>query len=628
MHIVDTKEKLRKFRAQYLSPQTALPTIANTPGALLYPLPVGAGKSYFVDELTTDFADQLEEGRWPFDSIILTAPTHKILAERRVLKDVRYSSIAVLLSGRPRAACGEEKNRQWNEYERCGSFALGKERICGTCHKAAECAWPNQFNNLSSGQVKIVLLPQKYIEVEPGIITRVVNKLGSRAPLVIFDESNFSSEVFKRELKRGTLEVFSHVIELCLDSGAEEETKLRKYRNALEALLSTTEERQLYLQKWYFPPLERQTALQLQDIGMSYYGENFYYPAFDLNVFSKQYPGLRQINEGGHIEFNTTPCLEGSGKLIVLSGTASARLLKYRLDVDFTELFTQYTFKNQNSHIYNINIGSGCSHYHAQHLEQLAVFAVGYIQRSFKQGKSVALITKKKYVDPSIKILNAHLIRRGWGAFKAVKASDWDATDPAQIPVLHYGGAIGENTYTDIDNVLCLSGYYMRQDQLNRLMNEVTRRRYAVNFTIAIKGFPKRRIPVADPAGGVCPPSLYAIATQILKQEEMGVVIQAIGRIRPLTLPGKEVVLCQCGVCERLPYDREFPCLQEAREFFNIPDVREVEANRKITAIQYAKKLGMSQRQAAQKSTISISTIRRGWNRPAQLLPMVEHTNS
>lgn len=621
---IDTTEKLEEFRETSLNPATALKDIVNTPGLLFYFLMVGVGKSYFIDKLIDLF--RTNPLVFPYDGIIVSAPTHRILKERRVLQDDAHSSGAVLLSGRPRAFCGEEYNRQWHEYERSGSYALGKEHICRNCSLEGQCPWPHQFSSLDAEKHKVVLLPQKYIEIDTHIISRIISKLEFKRPLVIMDEANFSTEVFRRRLRRGTLEVFHHVLELFMERNPTgvEVSKLLKYREDLRALLDITDESQLHRRRWYFPPLERTTAMQLQDIGMEYYGANFYYPGFDLNSFSKHHPGLRRISEYGHIEFSTTPCLEGEGKVLVLSGTASAQLLRYRLDTNVTEMYADYTFKNRSSHIYNLNIGSGCDHYHAQHLEQMTCFAAGYIQRSFKQGKSVALITKKRFVSPSIERINTLLARRGWGAFRVVKAMEWDASDPAQIPVLHYGGAIGENTYTDIDNVLCLIGYYMRKDQLNRLMNEVTQRRYEVNFSIAIEGSPLRRVPKADPAGGICPVSLKNIAVEILKQEEIGVVIQAMGRIRPLTLPGKEVVLCQCGESEHLTYDQEFRSLQEAREYFNIPDTREVEANKKVIAIQYAKNQGQSQRQTAAASTISISTIRRGWNVPGQLLPQID----
>ena len=60
------------------------------------------------------------------------------------------------------------------------------------------------------------------------------------------------------------------------------------------------------------------------------------------------------------------------------------------------------------------------------------------------------------------------------------------------------------------------------------------------------------------------------LAQYALDQQELDVVLQAVGRVRPYTRP-REVITFQCAAHPQLDYDREFNSIEEARQFFGIP---------------------------------------------------------
>ncbi len=611
MDLISTSEQLRSFRENYLNPDIFNQTINIKPGGLFCNLPVGVGKSFLIDSILEDF--QANPSNWEHDLIIVSAPTHQILKERRILQHLEVSSFLVFLSGRPH--CGSSRNGEWKKYENSASISLGKKKICRNCPSRQDCFWPEQFQALTS-HARIILLPQKYMHIFPGIMHRIIAKTESKIPLVLLDETNFSQDIFRRHIKRGVLENFLTILNKYRDKNKDAPDLLKTYRRNLYLLLNASEQ-DIASGGWVFFPIDGDVAAEIQEIGIEQYGDMFYYPGFDLTTFSQQNPGNRHLLAEGHIEFVCVPNLEEPGKLVVFSGTASKSLLEHRLDTNLKNLYPANEFRHQDTRFYNINIGSGMKHYYKSHLPQLLFFAFGYIKKTMKQNQSLALVTKKSFVEETIEKLNALLDQHFLQDVRVMPAKNWSGshseTDPVyQVPVLHYGGAIGVNNFASINSVLCLCGYYMRRDELNRMVNEVLRVPYQTMFQIRTESNPLRRaaVPVETEHYSAY---VQAIADAVLQQEEMGVVVQAIGRVRPFTQP-REVITCQCGESPMMPYDQEFSDLKEARDFFNIPSQRSYDAAKNSICVHVGKKMGHTQKEISEIAGLSLRTVTREWN--------------
>jgi hypothetical protein len=97
-----------------------------------------------------------------------------------------------------------------------------------------------------------------------------------------------------------------------------------------------------------------------------------------------------------------------------------------------------------------------------------------------------------------------------------------------------------------------------------------------------------------------------------LNQQEMDIVLQAVGRVRPYTSP-REVITFQCAAHPGMPYTQEFNTLDEARAFFNIPTRRDHSRKENSRKVQEAREKCLSQRQTAAEFGLSLRTVKRYW---------------
>ena len=246
--MISTPDQLQAFREEHLNADAFHQAILNTPGALFYPLPTGIGKSSLIDSFLDDF--HANPDSWTHDLAIVSAPTHKILQERRIVRDPDASQTLSILSGRPFASCGKDNNDQWKVYQDSASIALGKQEICRNCTKREECSWPAQFQNLSS-RIRIVLLPQKYLDIFPGVLHQIIAKTGARLPLILLDETNFSQDIFRRHIKRGVLENFLKVLDIYIERNRVSTPSFHTYRQNLWLLLKASAE-EIASGGWFF----------------------------------------------------------------------------------------------------------------------------------------------------------------------------------------------------------------------------------------------------------------------------------------------------------------------------------------------------------------------------------------
>ena len=126
---------------------------------------------------------------------------------------------------------------------------------------------------------------------------------------------------------------------------------------------------------------------------------------------------------------------------------------------------------------------------------------------------------------------------------------------PSVIPVINYG-AIGTNLFEGFDCAYCLTGYYVTEQVVNAVVQDVLAADGHIPIRIRTGGTPRRRtaevVSATDRVYDVA-----RLAHLALGQQELDVVIQAVGRVRPYTRP-REVVTFQCSARPDGDYDREF----------------------------------------------------------------------
>ena len=175
-----------------------------------------------------------------------------------------------------------------------------------------------------------------------------------------------------------------------------------------------------------------------------------------------------------------------------------------------------------------------------------------------------------------------------------IVTDDWDATDlaaPDVVPLITFG-LIGTNLFEHFDCAYCLTGFYVNAEIVDTILQDVLASDGHIPIAIRTEGSPRRRhARVADPRQRIY--DVDRLAQLALDQQEMDVVLQAVGRVRPYTRP-REIMLFQCAGHPQLDYDREFASIAEAREFFALPTRRERERDRNADRVRAARQAGMT----------------------------------
>jgi hypothetical protein len=182
--------------------------------------------------------------------------------------------------------------------------------------------------------------------------------------------------------------------------------------------------------------------------------------------------------------------------------------------------------------------------------------------------------------------------------------------DPDLIPIIHYGIS-GLNCFSEFDCCYCLNSYNVNAAVLDEILQDLLAPEFHVPLEIRTDMVTRRRTAtVMHPRDAEV--DLARLAQGALRQQEMGTVIQAIGRVRPFTHP-REVILMQLGEHPQLPYDREFISLASFRSFFQLETRRSHNAQSSWLRVQDGRSRGLSQSQVATDTNLSLSTVKRCW---------------
>jgi hypothetical protein len=350
--------------------------------------------------------------------------------------------------------------------------------------------------------------------------------------------------------------------------------------------------------------------LAIQRKGYEIFGDKFRFIAYDLQAFCKSPVVSREKGPEGDVIFSLP--LSINSDLIVYSGTVDPEYAAYRLGSDIATPFKDYIFTHPETSWFNIASRNGMRWNWKAHRKQILDFYASLVIMRFEQGKTCLLVTKKCFKSYCAEQLTERFKSMGYGNLKIVTDNheNEDLFNINIIPMIHYG-VIGVNHFQHYDAAYCLNGYYIN----DLIINSILQDSYATGFHIPIEvgtsGEPLRRwARAANPSQQYF--NVNWLSNSVLSQEEVGVVHQTVGRVRPHTYP-REIITFQCAANPQMPYTQEFTTLQAARDFFGIRSQRSLQKSETIEAVKNAKASGLTQKEAAAHLNKGLRTIQRYW---------------
>ena len=428
--------------------------------------------------------------------------------------------------------------------------------------------------------------------------------------LVLVDEGLLIYGSFQRHITRQHLAQFVAILKELTTSYR---TKSHQKWVDLSELLLQGRTSDLRCPDWTFPRYGPDWALQVQTCGWDTYGTGFRFIGYDLLKFGYSPLESRERANNGDLVFAAPPYLYGDW--VILSGTAHQEFAQFRLGHAFASPFADYRFEHPDTRWYNLASSLGTRRFFLKNAPQILDFFAFLIAQRLGQHRRVLLIAKKDFRSFCVSQLETRL--RALGYPKATiltdPFTDEALADPHVLPLIHYG-VVGINRFQEFECAFCLSGYYVNESVIEQIVHDVVASDRHLPFRIVTGGRPRRRrVEVVHPHHRIY--DTQALAQHALEHQEMGVVLQAVGRVRPYT-KAREIFTFQCAGHPSLSYTKEFHSLGEARAYFEIPTRRSFARDQTIARIHQAQAAGLTQRKTAERLKISRSTVKRGWASP------------
>jgi uncharacterized protein with HEPN domain len=601
MPLISGPEELAAFR-KYWDGKRMLDLLSKHNGRLRVDWAVGVGKSHNIDLIIEEavFSER-------YDLVIALFPTRRIIEERKWIRRPPNGIKLVNLKPRPRHKCGADMNRNWQVFEKNVLGALGRIALCGHCLLRPECEWPMQFGK-SLKRSQVIFGTQTHIERSPYFLDQLAQWAEAERVLVILDETNFIMKPFRRNIEHSQLQIFAAVLKKIKPRKF---LKLHSRWEYLCDLLLDATTFDLRCHDWLFPQVFHDWALAVQTRGYNLYGEAFSFLGFDLVHFGRSPLESRERVANGDIIYAAIPSV--SMDFIIYSGTAHQEFSKYRLGNEFTSPFEDFSFVHPETTWFNIASRLGAKKYFMKNSAQILDFFASLVARRIREGKRPLLLAKKFFSAFCARMMEERL--RELGEEAQVVISGWQTDlleNPRVIPLIHYG-MIGTNLFQEFDCAYCLTGYYVTEEAINGILQDLLGSDMKIPLKISIEGRPlRRRAGVLNREDRIY--DLHTLAQHALNHQEMDTVLQAVGRVRPYTKP-REVITFQCAEHPDLAYTREFESIGEARNYFGIPDRRTAQITALCEKVQETKINGLKQREAASLLGVSIRSIKRYWNK-------------
>jgi len=598
---VNSPEKLRRFRKCWRG-ERILKLLGNSGGRLAVNWDIGVGKSHNSD-------DVIEEGvkNDRYDLIVCLSPTRQLLEERRWIKNPPPGIKIVNLRPRPKKDCGQSRNREWRKLEKRGMGLLGRAEICKHCPKRGICFWPEQYGKALK-YTRVMYATQAHLDRSPFFIEQLKKWARANSVLVLIDEVGFVCTPLRHEISFRDVKQFYATLKA--NAKNSKPTKKLKHWLYLLDLLKKASTEDLCCDQWSFSPLSPSLTVKLQELGYTLYGDDFKFIAYDLVKFGYSLISSRERRKTGDISYAIQPFINCD--VIIYSGTVDHEFLKFRIGKDFANPFEMYQFRDKGTVWYNISSRIGTRSYFIRNAPQILDFYAQLIARRVNDGKKPLLVAKKRFISFCVDELNQRLKDFGYGNIKIVAVNK--KTDPLSmdaVSIINYG-MIGVNRFQDFDCAYCLTGYYVNERIVNSILQDIVASDHHIPIKIKTGGMPRRRrVKVINYKDRLY--DVNKLAQMALTQQEMDVVLQAVGRVRPYTKP-REIITFQCSDHPCLSYTRDFNNMEELRLYFSISSRKEHKKATTKELIENARKKGLNQAEIAKKLGINIRTVKRYWS--------------
>ncbi len=599
MRLIDATQDLALFRSG-LTGRYGVGLVQQHKQVLVQ-LPVGVGKSSWLDEITVEAT-----GGKHFELVIVLSPTRQLINERRPLKNPPTGVRVVNIRPRPGKQCGKQRDAQWRQYEKAGMAALGRVEICGQCPLKGGCFWPNQYGKGLKG-TGLIYATQTHLERSPRFVPYLKRSTGAQSCLVLMDESSFIAKPVEQTIPYDELQRFADVLK---SLKYPPHKKIHEKWIYIVDLLLQTRTDDLVGDEWYdhMPRMPQDWMVAVQRAGWRAHGEKFRFLGHQLKAFAQSDMDSRLRGRAGEICFSSMPKL--GEHCLVFSSTTSPQFAEYRYGHRFEAPFSDYRFLHPDTRWYNLASSIGTKRHFPGNKPQILDFFAGLVARRLEEGKRPLLVSKKAFVPECAEYLEQRLAELGHGNVRLLTSGFTAASlaTPGVIPIIHYG-IIGVNLFEHFDAAYCLNGYYVNEYIVNQCLQDIIPQNWRLQIEIITQGRPKRRIAqVANPRDRIY--DVHQAAPLALEYQELDPVLQAVGRVRPFTRP-REIITFQCGQIPGVEYTQEFDLLPEARLFFGISSRQQYKTHKKAEQVAALRAQGLTQSQVAEKLRVSERTVRR-----------------
>lgn len=590
--IVIHEDTLMDFRRQALSPASLSDKIPKDSGALLLNLPPGVGKSRAASDLV-NYA--LSIGT--HDLVIYVSPTRAILDElgERLNRELNVK----VLAPRPRTLCGT-LNEEWSHLEKRGCSALAKFKLCGNCpHNSKEsetaCSWYSQMDDLNP-ELDLIGLTEQYLILNPALINELIKKTEAECPIIIFDEAQFMTKPITRTILKDELLSFRNALAAASESSDD-------WIEMIDFLLDPDVE---------LPDLNRVHPMSLcddvvavQESGISR-GNSFRYIANDLFALNSK-STTAQWRDGDTIEIVSRIDTKDADT-IILSPYLVPEIVEERLQCEALEAYPDARFKHSKTQFVNIADANGSARTFGSknHFNRICDFFFALTLRNIREGKKTVLVSRKKFrarIKERFEQLSSHFEFD----LECVLVGSKDKHDfdkPSKVALINYG-ILGINDFESFDALYCIGGYYCDVKHLNDVYQQCLPP--AERMEIGISNSNRRRVLVAE--DGEYDTRYHSrLAKPVFKMLEQGVVMQAIGRVRPFTTPAEVITFQYDDISDQLADLRNYNSLPEARKAMGVPTLKELSKARLGERVRSEVKSGQSLNSAAKSLGVAPST--------------------
>jgi hypothetical protein len=594
LHVIQASG-LHAFRDEHLSP-VALRALIEQHVQVLLRIPVGVGKTHAAIEL---LCDPLTYAR--FDLVIYAAPAWDILDEVMRKCTKRGAPASRALEARPAERCGE-LNDEWTQLEKqkCGVYA--RNTICAArCPRRDGCDWVDQLKGLSG--VKLVFVTEQRLVTARTLVLKLLHLTKAKSVLIVLDEAQTIDGNFEVVLTHEALNQYAAV----LASVSGNPTWVAARDQALESIALVLQGRidRASIGRDALPMSLTDAAFNVQAKGVQMFGKKFSYLGFDLAHLPYAREHERFALED-RVRFIARPYLDRH--MVLLAANLDPLYVAHRLrSTPIASPFENVRFEHPGTRIINVTdlVGAG-THFSRSKRRVLDPFAV-LIARNLLEGRTTVLVARKDSKAAVAKYLRARLAK--WGHQPEFVTDDYTAAlaepKPDRVPILHYG-VLGVNLFEEYECLYCVNSYYISDDVLTKAVTQFERTALASGIRVLVDQSGHRSAVVDAPSLDL--PGQVWIANLYLRLFEIGPVLQAAGRVRPLT-KRREVVFFQAAdLRSEFTQVETVRTLSDLVETLKIPTSGDVDRAIEACALDMLVAQGLTRGAAGERLGLSRST--------------------